>query len=282
MVKQISKIYSVFLIGILCFLAGCNNDYIGLVTAKDLDDRLAVRNEFVLLKDDDLDIDFDDDYSFIVLTDTHIENGDDWGLSGIVNIADNIDAKFVVVLGDITQYGSVQDMQKFLDFTEALSVPCYPVAGNHDVYFDSWPVWKSMIGSTSYKVKITNNDSGAETTLFILDSANAFFGRSQLDWLEYELKQLPANERIFVFTHAPLFVTGPVNMQQITDVKERARVVSLLRGRNAMMFMGHLHKDMLNEAGGVKYVAIEDFKSKKAYCVVTVNGANISFERKKL
>ncbi|MCL2181766.1 MAG: metallophosphoesterase [Treponema sp.] len=257
----------------VCALSSCNIDLLGIFISTDLDERLESRHIFNFLTNDDFNITLPDTYSFIVLSDTHIEDGNMYGLENMTEIitekAANNALKFVVILGDITQHGSYNDIRKFIEFAQTLSVPCYPVIGNHDIYFGNWPIWKENIGSTSYKVSLNN------TTLFILDSANSFIGAKQLDWLESELKN--TSGRIFVYTHCPLFATNPVNVKQLNDTSERARIVSMLVNRCDMMFMGHSHQRNVSEAGNVTYINIEDFKKNKTYCFVTVTETSISY-----
>jgi predicted phosphodiesterase len=276
MVKTHVKIYFLFLLsGVLCFLSSCNVDFLGFFYSSDLDERLAERDNFRFLSGGQLSLSLGDEYSFIVLTDTHIEDGDAFGLEALADvIAGNGEIKFVVILGDITQYGSEQDVSRFIDISDTFAVPCYPVIGNHDIYFGNWSVWKDLIGSTRYRI------GGGGTTLFILDSANAFFGMEQLNWLQRELKN--TSGRVFVFTHSNLFVNDLPDIQQLSDMKERARITSILQNKCDIMFMGHSHERRFNEAGNVKYVNIEDFRSAGVYCLVSVTGAGVTYTFEKL
>ena len=281
MVKHfLLKIYAaLFIVGVFS-LNGCNVDLFGLFGSADLNDRLRERGNFVFLSEEKRNISLGGEYSFIVVTDIHIEDGETHGLERLKQVIDSDDSiKFVVVTGDITQYGAAQDLQKFMDIANSLntdlrSVPCYPVIGNHDVYFGNWPEWKRLIGSTNYRI------NGGGATLLIMDSANAFFGNDQLDWLERELKS--ASGRVFVFSHVNLFVKNPAELQQFTSTKERARVVSILRNNCDMMFMGHAHRRSINEAGNVLYVGIEAFVDTQTYCVVSVSSTGVTYRFEKL
>jgi len=276
MVKTYLKIFFLFLLsGLFCFLSSCNVDFLGFFYSSDLDERLAERDNFIFLSDGQRSLSFGDEYSFIVLTDTHIEDGDAFGFEALADvIAGNSEIKFVALLGDITQYGSERDINRFIDISDTFNIPCYPVIGNHDIYFNNWPVWKDLIGSTRYRI------NGGGTTLFILDSANAFFGMEQLNWLQKELKN--TSGRVFVFTHSNLFVDDPFHIQQSSDIKERARITSILRDKCEIMFMGHSHERRYNEAGNVKYVNIEDFRETKVYCLVSVTNSGVSYTFEKL
>jgi putative phosphoesterase len=278
--KSMSKIFfPVLLAGVICFIIGCdlNVDLLGLFASNDLSERLKEKDNFNYLRDDERNISFpdaQDEFSFIIITDTHVENGNIRDLEKIrAKVIEN-DAKFVAILGDVTQSGEDKDVKKVTEFMRSLSVPCYPVIGNHDVYFGNWPVWKKYIGSTRYRI------NGGSVTLFILDSANAFIGRDQLDWLEKELKT--ATGRVFVLTHSDLFVNEKIKIQQLYDPAERARIMSMLRGKCDIMFTGHSHERVIREFGGVVYISIEDYKEMMTYCLVTVTSSGVSYKFKKL
>ncbi|MCL2210445.1 MAG: metallophosphoesterase [Treponema sp.] len=285
MVKILTKFYICSLVISALFFCGCNIDFLGFIVSNDLDERLLEKDNFIFLdgkKSDgttrnwrNLNLDTHDNYSFIVLTDTHIEGDKAYGFERLYQKI-TPDIKFAAVLGDITQNGAAADLETFIKIADSLGIPCYPVIGNHDVYFTNWPEWKTRIGSTNYRIDSVDKN----TTLLFLDSANSFFGQKQLDWLETQLKN--TGENVFVFTHSPLFVKGPASMQQITDYRERSRIVSMLRNRCDIMFTGHSHKHLENETGNVRYVNIEDFKSSQVYCVVTVNGSSITYKFEKL
>jgi len=261
----------------ICVTVSCNVDLLGLFASTDLDERLKEKNNFNFLDNNCLSLSLGEEYSFVVITDIHIEDENSHGLEKIKNVIENNDKiKFAVFCGDLTQNGAERDINKFIEIARSLPVPSYPVIGNHDIYFGNWTVWKKLIGSTSYSVKA---DTAA---LFILDSANSFWGKEQTDWLEKELKNAPG--RGFIFSHHNFFIgdTGYPNIQQFADTKERARIISLLKGKCDIMFTGHSHERLIKEAGGVRYVNIEDFATNKTYCLISVNKTGVSYEFKKL
>jgi len=288
MVKKILKILlSIFLCcavitAVITAVSGCHVDLGGLFVSTDLDERLKERNNSKFISSRELaPLTLGEEYSFIVITDIHIKDGNAYGLEKIQTVIEgNPQIKFAVFCGDITQRGDEQDIKKFIEITGSLPIHAYPVIGNHDVFFGNWSAWKKLIGSSSYKV---NADGAA---LFILDSANGFLGKEQLDWLEKEIKKVKANggatDRVFVFSHHNLFTSPHLKIQQLADTKERARIISLLSGRCDIMFTGHSHDRLIKEAGGTLYINIEDFTRSKTYCLVTVNKAGVSYEFKKV
>jgi hypothetical protein len=114
----------------------------------------------------------------------------------------------------------------------------------------------------------------------MLDSANAFFGATQLNWLEQEIKN--ANGHVFIFTHWNLFSDGLFDIDQLTDTRERARLMSMLSDRCDAMFMGHIHKRIIYEAGGVQYITIEDYQANATYCRVYVSPTGLRYEFQRL
>jgi UDP-2,3-diacylglucosamine pyrophosphatase LpxH len=110
----------------------------------------------------------------------------------------------------------------------------------------------------------------------VLDNANASFGYDQLRWFENEIKS--SKKHCFVFTHDNFFVErSPPDFEHITDIKERALLMSLLKNRCDIMFMGHLHKRIVKEYSGVKYIMIENYGGNKTICRVSVSNNGVSY-----
>jgi predicted phosphodiesterase len=237
----------------------------------DFDSRFSYRDTFIFLNPSARALVLEDEYSFIVLTDTHITNESD--AEDVAKLKGHIrDAKFVVITGDITDHGKREEIQAFINAANTLVVPCFPVIGNHDIYTDRGAAWKELIGSTCYRIDAPDSS----TTLFILDSANASFGHEQNTWLEREMRS--AKKHVFIFTHENFYFIETGKNHQTTDFRERARIMSLLKHHADAMFMGHIHTKSVKKFGGVDYIINESFKEKKAYCRVHVSNEGIRYE----
>ncbi len=131
MVKYTVKILLFILLLNLFCLTGCNDDFSDFFTSAELDKRLAEKDNFKYLgsrKRTSLSLKNENDYSFIVLTDTHIEDGNAFGLEKIIDVIhDNSQIEFAVILGDITNYGAAKDVKKFIEISETFKCPCFPV-----------------------------------------------------------------------------------------------------------------------------------------------------------
>ena len=194
---MVKKLYFFLTAIFLLLLISCHLDVIGLFRSDDLEARLVYKNTFNFLRDEDRTLTLEDTFTFIVLTDTHILDRNAHGLERLAEEIIESDA-FVVILGDITENGKQEDVERFIEIARTFGIPTFPLIGNHDIYFNTWHIWRDLIGSTSYRINGTN------TTLFILDSANAFLGREQLNWLERELKS--AVNRLSLY---PLLALSP-------------------------------------------------------------------------
>ena len=127
MVAGFHRYFLAFLLWGTFLLSGCDNDVLGLLyVSSDLDERWQARNTFNFLSAADRNITLEDTYSFIMLADTHIINGNAGKLEKLKDVIDG-DVKFVVLNGDITQSGKREDIETFIQIAGSLGVPCYPV-----------------------------------------------------------------------------------------------------------------------------------------------------------
>ena len=93
------------------FAISCNVDLLGLIAAGDIDERLKSADTFHFVKE--RDITTEENYSFLVLTDTHISGKNAFGLEKLKNHFIQSD-KFIVVTGDITQSGNREEVERFM------------------------------------------------------------------------------------------------------------------------------------------------------------------------
>jgi predicted phosphodiesterase len=240
-----------------------------LILTNDVSSRFSYHDTFNFLDPADRTPGLGDAYSFIVASDIH----DSPRFADLETILISSD-KFIVITGDISGDGTRAQLQNFVDTANTFSVPCYPVIGNHDIYDNNGGPWKELIGSSCYR--IDDGSASQSTTLFILDSANSFFGKDQLDWLESEMKS--ANPLVFTFTHNNFFVSAMFDTEHITDNNERARFLHILKDRCKVLFTGHLHKRVIQSAGGILCITLEDFQTSGSYCRVRVSPAGITRE----
>ena len=204
------------------------------------------------------------DFHFVQFSDTH------WGYSGPANpdsehtlekavatvnaLASQPD--FIVFTGDLTH--TTEDpkerrarMRRFREIVSALRVRDLRfMPGEHDAALDRGEAYREFFGATNY----TFDHKGVH--FIVLDNVSdpaAKLGEAQLAWLETDLKQRRADERIVVLTHRPLFDLQP---QWDWTTADRARAIELLMPySNVVVFYGHIHQEHHQMTGHIAHHA---------------------------
>ena len=207
-----------------------------------------------------------DDFYFVQLSDTH------WGFEG----PPNPDAKgtlkkavaavnalsqppdFVMFTGDLTHTtdDAKERRQRLSEFREIVAdlkvknVRFMP--GEHDASLDRGDAYQELFGKTHYAF----DHKGVH--FIVLDNVSdpaAMIGDEQLQWLAADLKQLPANANIVVFTHRPLFDLYP---QWDWATRDGAKAVELLLPNpNVTVFYGHIHQEHHHMTGHIGHHAAQ-------------------------
>ena len=85
-------------------------------------------------------------FKFALVTDTHIgspDNNEDL-IRTVEDINSISEISFVIVSGDVTEFGSFEELKRAKDILDNLKVPYYSIPGNHDA---NW----SESGQTIFK-----------------------------------------------------------------------------------------------------------------------------------
>lgn len=205
-----------------------------------------------------------DDFYFVQLSDTH------WGFEG----PPNPDAKstlkkavaavnsleqqpdFIVFTGDLTH--TTDDpkerrkrLAEFRDIVSELKVKDIRfMPGEHDASLDRGEAYQEFFGKTHY----TFDHKGVH--FIVLDNVSdpgANIGETQLQWLAADLKELPKDAKIVVFTHRPLFDLYP---QWDWATRDGAKAVELLLPHpNVTVFYGHIHQEHHHMTGHISHHA---------------------------
>jgi len=205
-----------------------------------------------------------DDFYFVQLSDTH------WGFEGPPNPDAKVTLKktvaavnglaeqpdFIVFTGDLTH--TTDDpkerrkrLAEFRDIVADLKVKNVRfLPGEHDASLDKGEAYQEFFGKTHY----TFDHKGVH--FIVLDNVSdpaANIGEAQLQWLAADLKQLPKDANIVVFTHRPLFDLFP---QWDWATRDGAKAVELLmRHPHVTVFYGHIHQEHHHMTGHIPHHA---------------------------
>jgi hypothetical protein len=124
--------------------------------------------------------------------------------------------------------------------------------GEHDASLDQGKAFQEHFGATHYSF----DHKGLHfAVLDNVSDAQAAIGDAQLDWLLADLKPLPAEAPIVVFTHRPLFDLAP---QWDWATKDGSKAIDLLQHwKNVTVFYGHIHQEHHFRTGAIAHHAAQ-------------------------
>lgn len=234
-----------------------------------------------------------DTYRFYSCSDVHIN--DDYSRLARFVITERNDpsAAFSIVAGDIANEEGERPYQLFDTATlyrpsiHAKNDPCFPIIGNHDLYFNCASYFKEHYHTSTYTV-VVNTTEGNKDLFIFLDSGNGTHGKRQMEWLEDILYSRIMYRYCFVISHNWLFrttynytTTPAANLPE----EEQYAFMDLMSHWNVdMVIMGHFHYRDVKTFGGVTYVMtdnLNDTGTEPSYLVVTC-GSQLSFEYRDL
>ncbi len=165
-----------------------------------------------------------------------VVTGDNQGfydaLEDFVDKVNSMDVDFVMICGDLTNYGIEREFELAHDELKKLKCPYVAVLGNHDMVANGERVYAEMYGEANFSFVVGNNK-------FIGLNTNSreynFDGRvPNLSWLEKQLET--TCENVFIFGHVPPW-SGDY------DAKLEIPFVNVIKKRNKVTtcFFGHDH-----------------------------------------
>ena len=170
--------------------------------------------------------------------------------------------------------------------TQAKNDPCFPVIGNHDVYYDCADFFKQYFHTSTYTVTVKTMGGFKDLYIF-LDSGNGTHGKLQLEWLEEKLSHRADYRHCIVVSHNWLFrtsynytTTPAANLPQ----DEQYAFMDLMSRNNVeIVLMGHFHMREQRQFGGVQYLMTDNLNDggTPSYMVLTV-GEKIRYEYEEL
>jgi outer membrane protein assembly factor BamB/predicted phosphodiesterase len=186
-------------------------------------------------------------FSFAWLSDTHVgsTSGEEDLRASVSDINSQTNLSFVIISGDVTEFGSLEQLRLAKEILDGLKIPCHVVPGNHDT---KW----SESGATDFSRLWKEDRFVFEFGGFrfiglhegpLMKMGDGHWAPEDVRWLRKTLSELrnPKQPLIFV-THYPID----------TDIANWFVVLDVLKKHNIQAALcGHVHRNSTNSFEGV-------------------------------
>ena len=241
-----------------------------------------------------------DEYRIYSTSDSHCSDRDSIELQGpkdrlykyVTMERNDPSAVFSLLVGDLANesgeagYRRAEASMQYNAETQAKNDPCFPVIGNHDVYYDCAEYYKQYFHTSTYIVTV-KTVGGYQDLYILLDSGNGTHGQRQLEWLEEQLEHRNDYRHCFVISHNWLFRTSynyTTTPAANLPLDEQYAFMDLMSRSNVeLVLMGHFHMREQRQFGGVQYVMTDNLNDggKPSYLVVNV-GEKVTYAYEEL
>lgn len=213
----------------------------------------------------------DDTIRFALTGDTHISRDEIVKFYKKINAISNID--FVVIDGDLSEFGTLKEMEWVYRSFNYLNIPYVAVIGNHDLTSRGGDVFNYMFGKFNYSftyggVKFICHDTNSREYNFNGQVPN-------IPWLKKELQPEPGVKNYVAISHVP---ANSVDFDQ-TLFKDYTSLFPQTPGFLAS-FHAHNHRfELLDiDNSGIPYIVTNAMQNSEFLLVEIVNN-KISYER---
>jgi len=218
---------------------------------------------------------------FAVIADIHINSYNSLSQKELITVIKDINSQdsidFVILAGDITEFGSDREIQIAKSLLDSLEKPWYILSGNHD---SKWSesgcnTFLETFGYEQFsfihnKILFIGTNSGPNMRM-----APALVPRESMVWLDSLLQTVPQKMPVVFVNHYPL----------TEDMSNYYRVIDLLKtGSIQMSLCGHYHINEAFTAGGIPSVKCRSSQSRgydgPGYNLVTIRHGNVTFRER--
>lgn len=218
-------------------------------------------------------------FKFALITDTHIgnSNNDEDLYRTVKDINSSSDIAFAIVSGDVTEFGSYNELRTAKCLLDDLKIPYYIIPGNHD---SNW----SESGTNDF-LRVFGNETfgfeyGGYKFIGLASGPNMRMSpgqipRENLTWFFEELKKIDTDTPIIYVNHYPMD----------NSLNNWFEVMDALRPYNVqLMLCGHGHNNRAMNFEGVNAAMCRsNLRAKKdfgGYNIITVNSDSIWFQER--
>ena len=223
-----------------------------------------------------------DKIEFAVLSDTHLGSFayalDDLN-DAIDDINRNPDIEFVIVSGDITEFGTDSEIEGTRDVLARLTKKYLFVPGNHDTNWSEsgCTTFNKIMGGSQFRYM-------HDGVLFLGISSGPYMRmgpcqapREDIEWLKKNLEMTDPDTPVVFVVHSPLTEAAIANFDEIID---------LLKTRNIQyVISGHYHVNQAVNYEGIPGVIVRSNLRRQdpcgGYTVVTMENGKVSFAERR-
>ncbi len=213
-------------------------------------------------------------FRFALTADTHAYYDQADQLVHVLN--QRHDIAFLLIAGDLTDYGLQQEYQWKTDILDNLTIPYLTAIGNHDALNNGKENYQAFFGGFDYSFVYN------QVKFVVLNSNSWEFANTvpRLDWLQAELDNDFLYQHQIVLTHI-----GPYD-QRFTSQPSQDYLAVLKQYFVSLVAAGHDHlhtysEEALSNGQTISYLTTGTVKD-SAYVVVTVESGGIRIDREHL
>ena len=216
-------------------------------------------------------------FRFVLLSDTHVgaTTGEEDLRAAVRDINALTNVEFVILSGDVTEYGSRAYLQLAREILGGLKLPLHVVPGNHDT---KWSESGATDFSRIFGGERFNFEFGGFRFLGlhegpVMKMGDGFWSPQDVRWLAESLQKLPDPQQPVIFvTHYPLD-DGIANWFEVLDLLKRYNTQFVLCGH------GHAnHKYLFEGVPGVMGRSnLRATRTTGGFTIVEIKDGGISF-----
>ena len=216
-------------------------------------------------------------FRFVLLSDTHVgsETGEEDLRAAVRDINALTNVEFVLLSGDVTEYGSRAFLQLAKEILGGLKIPLHIVPGNHDM---KWSESGTMDFAKLFGDERFNFEFGGYRFLGmhqgpLMKMGDGFWSPQDARWLRESLAQMPdAQQPVIFVTHYPLN-DGIANWFEVLDLLKKYNTQLVLCGH------GHANRKFLFEGlpGVMGRSNLRATRATGGFNIVEINDGKITF-----
>ena len=184
------------------------------------------------------------------------------------------DVSFVLLAGDISDFGLNQEFKWINERLSRLKIPYITIIGNHDMLANGRTIYNKMFGPENFSFSVHGNTFICLNT----NSEEAGFDGTlpDLNWLSGQLANAKTAKNVFVVSHVPPFSSAfdkDLEQDYAGLLSNHSNVRLSLHGHQHSFSQSYNYHDQVN------YVVVGSL-NKRNYALVTVVGTECSVEEK--